>query len=263
MTWAGIKSQIQYRIGTDASGREALGSEIRFFGSDDEELGRCSVAELLSAELSVTGTTYLLVDGEVCRVDTSFLASLDDYLERHRIANRLVPYGPGELEADYNSRAAAATNMLLLDKTEIRPGGESQIEPCDLLGLDGTLCHVKRHSTAAGISHLVSQAIASATVLLRESGAREKLCALVEPASWRSEEKLVLREKVEGLSSSASRLPVVLAVVGEWERPTVKSLSLLSRLALRSGVQRLEDIGFSTELMLIDAQRHSESSAIA
>ena len=46
--------------------------------------------------------------------------------------------------------------MLLLDKTDVRPRGETAVEPCDLLGLDGTLCHVKRHANATGTSHLAS-----------------------------------------------------------------------------------------------------------
>ena len=48
------------------------------------------------------------------------------------------------------------TGMLLLDKTDVRPRGETAVEPCDLLGLDGTLCHVKRHANATGTSHLAS-----------------------------------------------------------------------------------------------------------
>lgn len=55
------------------------------------------------------------------------------------------------------------------------------------------------------------------------------------------------------------RLPVVLAIVGEWQRPTIKDLSLLSLLALRTAIQKLSDLSFRTELMLID--QHEPSPA--
>jgi hypothetical protein len=51
---------------------------------------------------------------------------------------------------------------------------------------------------------------------------------------------------------TAHRLPVTLAIVGEWRRPTIKNLSLLSRMALRTGIRHLSDIGYQTSLMLID-----------
>jgi uncharacterized protein (TIGR04141 family) len=142
--------------------------------------------------------------------------------------------------------------MLLLDTTDVRPRGQTKVEPCDLLGLDGSLCHVKRHSNATGISHLASQAVASATVLLHEPVSQAKLYALIQQGGWGLEDKERVREQVECMAISASRLPVILAIVGEWECPTIKNLSLLSRLTLRTAMQRLKDLGFSTQLMLID-----------
>lgn len=54
------------------------------------------------------------------------------------------------------------------------------------------------------------------------------------------------------MATSPFRLPVVLAIVGEWQHPTIKNLSLLARMALRTGIQKLSDLGFRTELMLVD-----------
>jgi uncharacterized protein (TIGR04141 family) len=141
--------------------------------------------------------------------------------------------------------------MLVLDKKDIRPRGTTQIEPCDLLGLDGTLCHVKRHTTATGISHLANQAITSATVLLREKESRQKLVGLIQESIWASDDKRRVKGKVERIPRSAARLPVTLAIVGEWKNPSVKSLSLLSRMALRSALQRLGDLGYPAHIMLI------------
>jgi uncharacterized protein (TIGR04141 family) len=251
LTWGIVRSRIK-KLRPSLAGREALGTEVRFFDADEDELGRCRALDLLSATVILANKTYVLVDGEVCRVDASFLEQLNGYLANHQSVNRLVPYSPGELEGKYNARAADDTRMLLLDKKDIRPGGETQIEPCDLLSLDGTLYHVKRHSTAAGISHLTHQALASATVLLHEPESRRKLCALVDQSSWDEAERRRLQDVVQQLAMPGRRLPIVLAIIGEWRRPTVASLSLLSRLALRTAIQRLEDLGFATELMLID-----------
>jgi hypothetical protein len=59
------------------------------------------------------------------------------------------------------------------------------------------------------------------------------------------------------------RLPVVLAIVGEWQNPTIKNLSLLARMALRTGIQRLSDLGYRTEIMLIDKHEPSPTAGPA
>jgi uncharacterized protein (TIGR04141 family) len=251
LTWPAVQSALRYMLAPDVPGHEALATDIRFFADDEQELGRCPVADLLSAELILDGTTYVLVDGQVCRVDANFLATLEQELDQHLAPSGLVPYKPGELENPYNERAAKNTGMIVLDKKDIRPRGTTQIEPCDLLGTDGTLCHVKRHTTASGISHLANQAIASATVLLREDESRQKLGDLIEASNWNTDEKRRVKRKVERIPVSSSRIPVALAIVGEWNSPSVKSLSLLSCMALRSAIQKLGDLGYQTRIMLI------------
>ncbi len=260
LTWPGVRSAIERYMDQTWQGHQALASDIRFFSDDEDELGRCPAVDLLSAELTLDGTTYALVDGQVCRVDADYLAALDRELEQHVVTSRLVPYQPGELEAAYNIRAAKTTGMLLLDTTDIRPSGTTQIEPCDLLGLDGTLCHVKRQSSATGISHLANQGIASATVLLRRPESRDKLRSLVQQGTWDPAAKQHVQEELDRMATSPFRLPVVLAIVGEWQNPTIKNLSLLARMALRTSIQRLSDLGFRTELMLIDKHEPSPTA---
>jgi uncharacterized protein (TIGR04141 family) len=250
LTWTAIRSKLKARLGS-VPGHEALATDIRFFSDTEEELGRCPVAELLSAELMIAGRTYVLVDGEVCRVDADFLAALDRELESRVVPSVLVPYRPGEWEEDYNERAAAASGMLLLDKKDIRPAGTTQIEPCDLLAPDGSLYHVKRHTNAVGISHIVSQAVGSATVLLRRPESQEKLAALIEAGPWDQAAKDEAKEALGRMPGSASRVPVTIVIVGDWTSPTIKSLSLLCRLALRTAVQRLGDLGFPIHIMLV------------
>ena len=259
LTWPGVRSAIEHYMDQTWQGHQALASDIRFFSDDEAELGRCPAVELLSAEVTLDGTTYALVDGQICRVDADYLAALDRELQHYVVTSRLVPYQPGEPEAAYNKRAAKTTGMLILDTTDIRPSGATQIEPCDLLGLDGTLCHVKRYSGATGISHLANQGVTSATALLRRPESRDKLCALIQQGTWDPADKQHVQEELDRMATTPYRLPVVLAIVGEWQHPTVKSLSLLARMALRTAIQRLSDLGFRTELMLID--KHDPSPA--
>ena len=139
-------------------------------------------------------------------------------LQRRVIPSTLVPYQPGESEDAYNRRAADAAGMLLLDKTDVRPTGMTQIEPCDLLGRDGTLCHVKRHAAATGISHLANQGVTAATVLLRKPESRDKLAALIEQGSWDADGKRDVQELLNRMAGSNVRLPVTFAIIGEWRR---------------------------------------------
>jgi uncharacterized protein (TIGR04141 family) len=252
LTWPAVKSVLEHRMGPEQPGHEVLATDLRFFSADDEQLGRCAVVDLLTAEVTLDETTYVLVDGEVCRVDAKFLAALDRDLTEHLVPATLEPYKAGEREDKYNERAAKAAGFLLLDKTTIHPPGQTKLEPCDLLGTDGTLYHVKRHTSATGTSHLVIQAVASATALLREKESRGKLSALIDSKDWDDHVKERVKDDIHAMAGPAQRLPVTLAIVGEWQRPTIKNLSLLSRMALRTGIQRLSDIGYQTSLMLID-----------
>jgi uncharacterized protein (TIGR04141 family) len=252
LTWPAVKSVLKHRMGPARPGHEVLATDLRFFSADDEQLGRCAVVDLLTAEVTLDSTTYVLVDGEVCRVDAKFLAALDRDLAEHLAPATLEPYQPGEREDHYNERAAKAAGFLLLDKTTIHPPGQTKLEPCDLLGTDGTLYHVKRHTSATGTSHLVIQAVASATTLLHEKESRGKLSALIDSNAWDHNAKERVKDDLQAMAGTAHRLPVTLAIVGEWRQPTIKNLSLLSRMALRTGIQRLSDIGYQTSLMLID-----------
>jgi uncharacterized protein (TIGR04141 family) len=250
LTWPAVQGKLRARLG-QVPGHQALATDLRFFSDDEEQQGRCPVAELLSAQVDMAGVTYVLIDGEVCRVDARFLEALDRQLQDHVIPVTLVPYKLGEHEDSYNARAAADAGMLLLDKKDIRPSGETQIEPCDLLGRDASLYHVKRHTNATGISHVVSQAVASATVLLREPQSQDKLAGLIDAGPWDETAKGAVKDALRRMPGTASRVPVNIVIVGEWTNPTITSLSLLSRLALRTAVVRLGDLGFPIRIMLV------------
>jgi hypothetical protein len=47
---------------------------------------------------------------------------------------------------------------------------------------------------------------------------------------------------------------ITIAIVGDWTGPTIKSLSLLSRLALRTAAQKLGDLGYLVRFMLIERE---------
>jgi uncharacterized protein (TIGR04141 family) len=102
------------------------------------------------------------------------------------------------------------------------------------------------------MSHLAVQAVSSATALVREPEARGKLSALIENGTWDDNAKQRAQDDLGRIVGSGYRLPITLVIVGEWRNPTIKNLSLLSRMALRTAIQRLSDIGYQTRLILID-----------
>ena len=159
----------------------------------------------------MAGRTYVLVDGEVCRVDADFLAELDRELQSRVVPSALAPTDPESGEATTIRGLPRPTGMLVLDKKDIRPSGATQIEPCDLLAPDGSLYHVKRHSNAVGISHVVSQAVASATVLLRRPESQIKLAALIDAGTWGQDAKEDAKATLGRMPGSASRVPVNIA----------------------------------------------------
>jgi uncharacterized protein (TIGR04141 family) len=258
LTWATVQGLIKYGS-PNILAREAFEREIRFFSTEDEEVGSCQLIDILTAQVSIDRVTYALVDGDVYRIDKTFLASLNSGLEDHVCKSRLISYEPGESEPEYNKRAACEPGMLLLDTSDIRPIGETEIEPCDLLSTDGSLFHVKRHSTATGISHLSNQAVSSATLLVREASSRAKLKDLIQKGPWVVKEKNKVQRLVDQIPTKNWRPKVVFVIVGEWRNPTIQKLSLLSRLALRTAISRLSDLGFPVEIMLIEPKKEVSS----
>jgi uncharacterized protein (TIGR04141 family) len=133
--------------------------------------------------LDQEGETYHLCEGCWYKVETSYVAKLQAFLDP-MWADLNLPSYSHDSEGAYNEAVAKADGAFVcLDKTDISPAGQTQIEPCDLYTVnDGhaALYHIKVSTFSAHLSHLFNQGINAIELLKLETSARESLKTLVQ-----------------------------------------------------------------------------------
>jgi uncharacterized protein (TIGR04141 family) len=129
----------------------------------------------VQTEVELDGTNYLLSAGLWFIVREDFAASVDaqvDAIPDLSAKLDLPNWNAAVLKADtsdptaegsYNILAAASKGFALMDKKLVYFGAGEKLEICDLLTPDGELLCVKSASNSAVLSHLVAQAVVSAS----------------------------------------------------------------------------------------------------
>ena len=219
---------------------------------DEREAYRWSVWRCLSGEFVYGKTTYIIDDADFFAVDVDYMNTLNNYLKAHVPESKLKlpPAVVGVVEGDYNADAATAANLLSLDKRTVTAGrAASAVEVCDLLSTSKQLVHVKRKLGSSTLSHLFSQGLVSAELLLNNaefrSGASKRI---KEAVAERTSEHTPLDADVEFFDTSgldASEYEVVFAVIADWKKKTlVERLPFFSKVNLRRTAQDLESRRF-------------------
>lgn len=188
---------------------------------------------------------YHLLEDVWYRVETDYMRLLEYDIASIFEDLELPPYRHKN-EADYNAKMEEEhKNMKCLDGKDIAPPGATQVEPCDVLRVEGegderdvSLIHVKRSTRSSGLSHLFSQGAGSMELLLSEDASIEKLEALTSDFEERVGDP-GLRRKLENRA-----VKVVFAVVtrkdaaGGWA-----NLPLFSRINLRRAKRQFKLMG--------------------
>ena len=242
LTWQGVRTALANRF----EGEEAvkvLRKELRFFDSQDDEVGSCEVQDLLVADLTVDGVHYTVSEGQVFRVDAEYVDAIDRFLSDLVVTpSRLPPY-TGGAESTYN----AASGLAVLDRQLIVVDG-SHLELCDLVDGEGRMIFVKRRTRASAMSHLWAQVVASLTLLRRSREARRHACDRLAEAEG------VPDDLPRAIEDGARDLTIVFAILGATE---VRHLTLLARVPLRAAIQRLQDAGAAVEIELVPGPGNS------
>lgn len=240
LPWDGVRAKFAADYPALA-GKDALRKRIRFFNDDDSQAASIELWALMVAQVDVAGQIYFLTDGEIYRASASHVADINNLLVQFVDVNpsHLPRYKPGEVEGDYNVRAAATKNHFLLDKKLLRLPGETPFEPCDLLSADGKLMHVKRKTGSATMSHVMTQALASTRLLRGEAGARKRLDEVLVAAKPVHPKLAAMRKHCASFAGAASG-SVEIVIAGEWKgSPDITQLPLLTRIALNSWAKDL------------------------
>ena len=223
-------------------GSSALRTPVRFFhdGPAPSLATQVELWQLLVAQVTLSGKTYMVSDGEIWQASASHIADIDALLTPNLVVNPawLPRYSAGETEDSYNRRAASHGSHFLLDKTLVRLPGQSPFEPCDLLSYDGLLMHVKRRSSSSTMSHVTAQATAAAQLLRSDALARTKLDDVLTAASPAPPRLADMRSHIASFAVRTTATTDVV-IVGSWRgAPDVSQIPLLTRITLNSWIRQ-------------------------
>ena len=210
---------------------------------------RWSVYNCVYAELRHENDVFLLTGGRWYRVARRFVEQIDQAVAQLTATKYALPPYRHQSENDYNREVAHGNAAVaLMDRKNIRyGGGASQIEFCDLFIEDRTLLHVKRYGGSSVLSHLFSQGVISATLLLQDQEFRKAVRKELGPAH---------RDGVPETRPDVNRYEVGFAIVSRSVGDLV--LPFFSKVNLRNAARTLKGLGYSVTLTKIDVEGDDE-----
>ena len=136
-------------------------------------------------------------DGDFFEVTADYMGGLDAMLNKvPEFTGNLPQSGSKWSEDRYNKEASKKPGRLLLDKKTIRlTYRTTPIEVCDILTSAKDLIHVKRKLNSSSLSHLFSQGLVSADLMLMSEEFRRKV-----------RERIISLEKARRLGTRFSSL---------------------------------------------------------
>jgi uncharacterized protein (TIGR04141 family) len=201
-----------------------------------------SVYKCLVGELSLDGNRFVLSEGNWYRVDADFLAAVEADIVALEPTKLVLPKCGQELEADYNKRAARRSggDLVLLDQDFIEYPRRGRIEVCDLYSRNKVFVHVKKAAASSVLSHLFSQGLVSATLLLNEPGFRTAFQAkLPDSHHWGDPAR----------PFHAADFEIAYAIITKSGRQP--KLPFFSKVNLRNACRMLRAYGFNVTLTAI------------
>ncbi|MEG0915396.1 MAG: DUF6119 family protein [Myroides sp.] len=158
--------------------------KLQILDENDYLLNEYSIYKSFLFDCELNNETYHLCEGEWYLIQRDFIQKLANeldplFVDNHNVLNECND----KREDDYNiSVKNANQGVYCLDKKNISPNGQYQVEPCDLIFLNDEhleLAHIKISTRSSSLSHLFNQGINSVELLRRNETAQQKLLALL------------------------------------------------------------------------------------
>jgi uncharacterized protein (TIGR04141 family) len=192
---------------------------------------------------------YHLCEGHWYLIDTNYVAKLENFLDP-LCKDTTLPDFLHKDEGEFNSKASEALEArLCLDKTNIAPNGQKQVEPCDIFEFaDGKAVfhHIKISTLSAQLSHLFNQGTNSVKLLRADAEAMTKLEALITAKAGDGKGA----EYIAPLK--ANKLKVSFGIITHKNKADKSlNLPLFSRISLMRCMKELKVMGIEAEFGFI------------
>lgn len=209
---------------------------------------------ICDVQLPSDPAVYHLCEGNWYKAEISYVNRVTTYLDQKCETADLLPYNHDDTkngkavysESNYNEAIPAWKNeFICLDRTNISPSGNSDIEPCDVYKIDADtqtstghraiFYHIKVSTRSAQLSHLFNQGVNSIELIQLESSFRDEL-------KKRIVERLNGNDMNSYLSPiDSSEFKVVFGIITHKDS-SLKSqnLPLFSKISLMRNMQRLD-----------------------
>jgi uncharacterized protein (TIGR04141 family) len=213
----------------------------------DNVLHDWSVYKCIYAEMDTPTGTFLLDNGKWYKVDRDLVSKVDRDIGKIGSSRVSFPrYRHLETEEAYNKRFAESDRhaYALMDRKTIPyGGGRSQIEFCDVFTRSRLMIHVKRYSGSSVLSHLFSQGVVSATLLLWDDGFRTQLNRKLPPTH-----RLINPKQ----RPQTNDYEIAFAIASKAEGPL--TIPFFSRVTLRNAYRQLTTYGFKVTCSKIEME---------
>lgn len=194
---------------------------------------------VFDTELAGGAGTFHISEGNWFKVEDNYIQKLSDYLDPlcHDLT---LPEYNHETEGAYNQFVEDNDDSFLcLDMKNISPTGQTQIEPCDILTVEGELAvfyHIKVSTFSSQLSHLFNQGTNAVELLKLEEESRDKLIGLVDASTKTDENKGFLKVPL-----ATQKYTVMFGIVTHKDK-VHKSLNLplFSRISLMRNMKTLQ-----------------------
>jgi uncharacterized protein (TIGR04141 family) len=215
---------------------------------------RYSVFKSLVFDLALAGAandTFHLCEGHWFKIDNDYITRLGTFLDPRWVDCDLPPYDHTS-EGDYNKSVSLNDDAFIcLDRENIGPARQSQVEPCDLLTKrNGTadFYHVKVSTLSAQLSHLFNQGVNAIELLRLEIEATKKLNALIRDHAESEAEAAALIALIRD-----QKCRVIFAIVTRKNADArSRNLPLFSRISLMRSMKALQLMNIAAHYVFVE-----------
>ncbi|PJR03122.1 DUF6119 family protein [Avrilella dinanensis] len=159
--------------------------KLRILDDNETLIKEYSIYKSLLFDCEYNDNVYHLCEGEWYLIEKDFIQKLAEeldpiFIEKHDFLHQCEK----KREDHYNGSISDVNqDVICLDKKNISPNGQYQVEPCDLIYIKDDyleLAHIKISTRSSSLSHLFNQGVNSVELLRRNDEAKKKLLELVQ-----------------------------------------------------------------------------------